>query len=667
MELYEYWRLLVRYSPILIFTCLVGLSGASYVNFAATPKYSASADVFVTTPSTTIDIGSLATGSNFSEQRVVSYAKIISGPATLEPVIKKLNLGVTSEELAGTINASAPNGTVLIRIEVTGEDPNKVAAIANAVAEQFEQTVQFLEATSASTSTNIKVTPVRQALPNYNPVSPNTMLNLILGLILGFAVGTGLVTLKMFFDRTVKNESHLNGIPLLGTILYDPTARDAPLLTESSPYSGRAEAFRQIRTNLTFSEKLSDRKVLAITSALPNEGKTTTAINLAISVSLTGLRVLLVDADLRRPQLNLFLEIPPAQKGVTEILSQTQMLKKFKADPAGMVTEISPTLFALCSGSIPSQPAELLGSDNFVQMLDACRKAYDLVIIDCPPTLPIADATVVSTAVDATLLVVKAGKTSIKQFRGAIESILNVEGVILGCIINMIPSNRRSEEYGYNYGYRGYRTYYNYGGSAKNKSLYSPTEPYGPELKARNTVSESESTAIYPDFDGLQELIESSDGQYSNKWRNLFERPLRSVYERLSRELEIHSHGEVQTVSFGEKVRAPQSAKLSAFGFLRLGSQIVSSVNIKGKDKRILDWLRARKSKRSASPTEATASFEVEIEQMISKWSSNYDKEKSKNLMSKQTLKSSKNKSGSKVKNVKRYGKPLASKKGATR
>jgi hypothetical protein len=106
---------------------------------------------------------------------------------------------------------------------------------------------------------------------------------------------------------------------------------------------------------------------------------------------------------------------------------------------------------------------------------------------------------------------------------------------------------------------------------------------------------------------------------------------------------------------------------LSAFGFLRLGSQIVSSVNIKGKDKRILDWLRARKSKRSASPTEATASFEVEIEQMISKWSSNYDKEKSKNLMSKQTLKSSKNKSGSKVKNVKRYGKPLASKKGATR
>jgi hypothetical protein len=139
------------------------------------------------------------------------------------------------------------------------------------------------------------------------------------------------------------------------------------------------------------------------------------------------------------------------------------------------------------------------------------------------------------------------------------------------------------------------------------------------------------------------------------------------VYERLSRELEIHSHGEVQTVSSDEKVRAPKSAKLSAFGFVRLGSQIVSPVSLKGKGKSILDWSQSRKSKRSASPIAATASFEVEIEQMISKWSSNYEKEKSKNLMSKQTLKSSKNKSGSKVKNVKRYGKPLVSKKGATR
>ena len=337
MELYEYWRLLIRHLPLVILTCVMGLGGASYVNFVAVPQYSASSDVFVTTPTQIIDVGSLQTGSNFSEQRVVSYAQIISGPATLAPVIEKLGLGVTTNELAKSVNAFAPNGTVLIRINVTGKDPNLVAAIANAVAEQFEKTVQSLEATSASTSTNIKVTPVRQALPNYNPTSPNKLLNLILGLILGFAFGAGMVILRIYFDRTVKNEDHLGEIPLLGTILYDSTARDTPLLTQLSPYSGRAEAFRQIRTNLQFLGQERDRKVLAMTSALPNEGKTTTIINLGLSLSATGLRVLLIDADLRRPQLNLFLEIPVAQEGVTEILSQGQRLQKFKADPASMM------------------------------------------------------------------------------------------------------------------------------------------------------------------------------------------------------------------------------------------------------------------------------------------------------------------------------------------
>ncbi len=113
MELYEYWRLLIRHLPLLIFSSVIGLSGASYVNFVTVPQYSASADVFVTTPTTTIDVGSLATGSNFSEQRVVSYAQIISGPATLGPVIEKLDLGVTTSELARSINAFAPDGTVL--------------------------------------------------------------------------------------------------------------------------------------------------------------------------------------------------------------------------------------------------------------------------------------------------------------------------------------------------------------------------------------------------------------------------------------------------------------------------------------------------------------------------------------------------------------------------
>jgi polysaccharide biosynthesis transport protein len=125
MGLYEYWRILVRFSPILLLTSIIGISGATYLNFVTVPTYNASADVFVTTPSVSLDVGSLATGSNFTEQRVVSYAQIISGPATLGPVIKQLGLDVTPSELANDVHASAPTGTVLIRIDVTSKDPNK--------------------------------------------------------------------------------------------------------------------------------------------------------------------------------------------------------------------------------------------------------------------------------------------------------------------------------------------------------------------------------------------------------------------------------------------------------------------------------------------------------------------------------------------------------------
>ena len=633
--------MLLRHLPLLIVTCVFGLGGASYVNFVAVPQYSASADVFVTTPSTTIDVGSLATGSNFSEQRVVSYAQIISGPATLGPVIEKLDLGLTTSELAEDINAFAPDGTVLIRINVTGEDPNKVAAIANAVAEQFEQTVQFLEATSASTSTNIKVTPVRQALPNYNPTSPNKLLNLILGVVLGFAFGSGLVILRIFFDKTVKNEDHLSQVPLLGTILYDATARDTPLLTQVSPYSGRAEAFRQIRTNLQFLGETQDRKVLAMTSALPNEGKTTTVINLALSISATGLRVLLIDADLRRPQLNLFLEIPPHQEGVTEILSESQKLQKFKADSSGMVVNLGPNFDVLCSGSIPSQPAELLGSDNFMQIVAACRTVYDVILLDCPPTLPITDAAVIARSVDGVLLVVKAGKTTIKQFRGTVASLLNVDAQILGCIINMIPSNRRSEEYGYRYGYKGYRTYYNYDGRSKDKSLYSPLEPYGPELEGRKADPKLEDVAAYADYEGFQELREESDGA-NGKLRRLFKRTVSSVFEHLSRELENNSEGEQQNLSASKEAQVSKKDTVS-----------------------VITWFRAKKSEKNQMSTKSTTPLEIEVEREILEWSSNYAVKKAKPAVKKSAVKSSKSRttSSAKTKSKKSASKSSTSKK----
>jgi len=612
MELYDYWRLIVRNLPILILTSIIGFSGAVYVNYATTPTYSASADVFVTTPSVTLDVGSLATGSNFSEQRVVSYAQIISGPATLEPVIEKLGLDVTPEELADDVHATAPNGTVLISISVDSLDPNKAAAIANAVAEQFEQTVQQLELTSATTATNIKVTPVRQAKPNYTPSAPKKSLNLALGLILGFALGAGIVLLLMFFDRTVKNEEQLGEIPLVGTVRFDATARDKPLLSDLSKYSVRAEAFRQMRTNLRLADENSIIRSLAVTSALPNEGKTTTSLNLALSLSDSGKKVALIDSDLRRPQLNLFLELSKESHGVADIIKSDALLAKFLAHPEKMMQKVNPNFFVLTSGQIPANAAELVGSASFKQVIDASSKHFDIVILDCPPTLPIADAAVTARFVDGVLLVVKAGKTSIKQFQGSVASLQNVDAHIIGCVLNMIPTNRSADEYGYRYGYGGYRNYYGYKGRKNDKSMYSPLEPYGPSI----TVNPQS-----PKVDGHDEELGVSDlheisfeiKESNGILRRNISRGTAIVYERLAKQLQEQTSGKLSNSNTEDRPEVKGEKQNAAEpGSSKLG---ISNASLVGAIKKLLATVKPDKQKSNSSLTRINMSSESQKQQ----------------------------------------------------
>jgi hypothetical protein len=205
----------------------------------------------------------------------------------------------------------------------------------------------------------------------------------------------------------------------------------------------------------------------------------------------------------------------------------------------------------------------------------------------------------------------------------------------------MIPSNRRSEEYGYRYGYKGYRTYYNYVGRSKERSLYSPLEPYGPELKGRTTDTKTEDSAAYSDYDGLQEMSERPEGAKS-KLRFLLERTVGSVFERLSRELENHSEGEVQNLGASKEVPVPPKDTVNVF-----------------------TWFRAKKSEKSQISTKSTTPLEIEIEREILEWSSNYVGKKAKPAVKKSTVKSSKsrNTSSAKAKSKKSASKSSASKK----
>jgi non-specific protein-tyrosine kinase len=491
MELLQYWRLIIQNRLIISLCTLVSFIAAIVITFTTTPTYQAKSQIFVSTPASTVDISALATGSSFSQQRVKSYAQIINSPLTLAPVVQELNLSITPEELSEMVSASAPLDTVLIVLTVTDTDPQRAADIANAVAKQFGVTVANLELQGIGSDSPVKVSTVLNAVPADSPASPKKAINLILGLLLGFGLGIALASLRRLLDNTIKNEDDLQGTPLLAAIGFDVLAKEKPLVTQIGRYSARTEAFRTLRTNLQFLRPDSHPQVIVFTSALPGEGKTTSAINLAISLVQAGAKTILVEADLRRPKIPAYLEFANTDEGLSELISGQKKLTT--ASLKSLIRkEESTGLKVLLSGKVPPNPSELLGSAKFDELISMLRKQFEYVIIDCPPLLPVTDAAVVAAKADGAVLVVHAGVTKKPHFIGSRDAMAAVGSTILGVVLNKIPEASLEYEYGYRYGYPRY-----YGANYR---------PYAKRPDAQNYAPKAEDLARLERADSIKQI-----------------------------------------------------------------------------------------------------------------------------------------------------------------
>lgn len=213
------------------------------------------------------------------------------------------------------------------------------------------------------------------------------------------------------------------------------TMRDSP----------RAEAFRTIRTNLQYVDVDNPPKAVVVTSSMPGEGKSTTACNLAIAIAQGGARVLLLEADLRRPRVAEYLQVD-GSRGLTDVLVGRLPL------PQSVIRWQRGLLDLLPAGTIPPNPSELLGSRHMASMVQELRKRYDMIIIDAPPLLPITDAAILSTIVDGAILVARHGVTRRDQLHSAAEALHQVNAPVLGTVLNFVPA-RKGRAYGYGYGY----------------------------------------------------------------------------------------------------------------------------------------------------------------------------------------------------------------------
>lgn len=442
MTLREYWEILRRSWLLIIATTVVGTLAALGLSLLMTPSYQAQSQLFVSVQSARI--ADAYTSGLYVQQRIESYVPLIDTPGVLDPVIAELNLDTTSTQLADQVAAQNPTGTVLLNVVVSDGDPAQAARIADATAESLAKEIIRLETTNSGAKP-VNAELIRPAQIPAAPVSPRTQLNLVLGALLGLMVGVGIAILRATLDTSIKSAEDLQDATqatLLGSITYDSGAAKNPLVTlQSSP---RTEAYRSIRTNLQYVDVDNPPSSVVITSSMPVEGKSTTALNLAIALAQSDTRVLLVEADLRRPKLAEYMGVT-ATAGLTDILSsQARLDEVIMSWHRGLLD------FLPC-GAIPPNPSELLGSRQLADLLTQLTTSYDVVILDAPPLLPVTDAAVLAAAADGAILVTRYGATSHEQASQAADSLHQVNARLLGTVLNFVPGGRRKSSYHYDY------------------------------------------------------------------------------------------------------------------------------------------------------------------------------------------------------------------------
>lgn len=514
MELEHYIRLLLRWWWLVVAATLLAGAAAYAASISSTPIYQASTTLLINQApanSGQPDFNSLRA----SESLARTYVTLLEKRPVLDAVIAELALPMSASQLAGSLKASVVPETQLIVLTAEDTDPQRAAAIANAVVQVFskqnrelqvsgytaskqsleqelESKLREINAAQAKLDTlaskndaestaqrlrlqalitdytksyaaalnlyeNIRLAEMRatdnlyiveSAAAPERPARPRTQLNVLVAAFLGAVLAIGFVYLRAYLDTSVKSSEEaagLTGLSALGSIgRLGGAELTQKVVTYSDSRAPLAEAYRILRANIAFASL--DRVVctLVVTSSLPREGKTVTAANLAVAVAQAGQRVILVDADLRRPSLHTLFQTPN-EHGLTSAL--------LHYDFGRIGDYLTPTsidqLWLLSSGPLPPNPAELLGSQRMAELVNVLKAEADLVIFDCPPALALADTALLARWCDAAVLVVLASKTRADALLRTRDQILQSGTHLLGVVLNQ--ARRESQPYSHYY------------------------------------------------------------------------------------------------------------------------------------------------------------------------------------------------------------------------
>jgi len=514
-DIRRYLSLMLHWAWLLALATILGGSAAFIMSMRTTPIYLAATRLYINeAPATrTADYASVLT----SERLARTYSELLTTKPVLEEVIRRLNLNMDANTLQRAVQVDLLTDTQLIDLSVEDTSPTRAADIANTIVTVFSEQNQELQASRyatskeslssqlaevdkqiqasntaleelgdnaenkserdrleagltqyrqtyasllqsyesirlAESSTTSNVVQAEPATPTFLPIRPRTLVNTVLGAMVGFLLACGIILLINALDDTLNPDSVTRqlGLPVLGVIARHQNDDGAPVV-KCQPRSPVSEAFRSLRTNIQFASVDIPLRTLLVTSPSPEDGKSTVAVNLGISLAQSGYSVALIDGDLRRPQVHKKLSLSNRQ-GITGLFVQP----KITLNGTLQKTDVD-GLFALTSGELPPNPAELLGSEKMYEILKQIGEQTDMIILDSPPVMAVTDAAVLAPRVDGVLLVVKPGSTKIAACKQAVEQLHRVGANILGVVLNDVEVKRSSYRYAY---YRGYYVAY---------------------------------------------------------------------------------------------------------------------------------------------------------------------------------------------------------------
>lgn len=450
MDIRRILSMLRRKWPFIVILSIVGaLLLYIYSSLAVTPIFAAKATMIVNKSQYQAAEQNQMSYSDIllTQKLVKSYTIIMMSDTNLELVKKDLGLDIPVSDIKTFIKISAVGETEVLQITVEHEDAVLAQQIANSLVKVSPPTIiRVIKAGSAEVIDTAK-TPDK-------PVKPVVWQYVLLGAFLGLIFAVAIIFLRDFFDNTFKTEDDVRNALDLPVITSLPEiAKDGvKIITGETPFDFR-EAFKVLRTKIQFSAVDGKMKKIAVTSSGPSEGKTTVAINLALSIAEAGQRVLLIDADMRKPKVHRTLNLP-AEPGISNVLTLQEDFEKVikkvpKFDALDVVT----------CGVIPPNPAELLGSNQMEQFINQVEDNYDYIIFDTPPIGLVTDTAVLVKHLDGVVWVVSYGRTVIQTAQFAKETLESVNANIIGCVFNSV----KPDSYGNRDYYRKYGGYYRYG------------------------------------------------------------------------------------------------------------------------------------------------------------------------------------------------------------